>query len=192
MAILKFRIYLTEDDSVYRDVVIKHTQTFLDFHYALLKAYEFDSKHDATFYRSNEYWQRGREISFLKYDKSYAAEPLLMGETSIQSEIMDTNQRFVYVYDFAKNWTFNVELINIAKEQSNKVNYPAMSRTEGIGPMQYGTRSLLGEKYADIELKFDLNKKIAGFGVEGEGKLPTDDEVEVDTNDEEEMNSEDE
>ena len=192
MAILKFRIYLTEDDSVYRDVVIKHTQTFLDFHYALLKAYEFDSKHDATFYRSNEYWQRGREISFLKYDKSYAAEPLLMGETSIQSEIMDTNQRFVYVYDFAKNWTFNVELINIAKEQSNKVNYPAMSRTEGIGPMQYGTRSLLGEKYADIELKFDLNKKIAGFGVEGEGKLPTDDEVEVDTNDEEEMISEDE
>ena len=184
MAILKFRIYLAEDDSVYRDVVIKPAQTFLDLHYAILKAYEFDSKHEATFYRSNEHWQRGREISFVKYDKPYPAEPLLMGNTSIQSEIRDTNQRFVYIYDFAKKWTFDVELINIAKEQSNKIIYPATSRTEGIGPMQYGTRSLLGEKYADIELKFDLNKKIAGFGAEDEGKLSSDDEVEIDSNDE--------
>lgn len=167
MAILKFRIYLEEDDSVYRDVVIIHTQTFLDLHYAILKSYEFDSKHQATFYRSNEYWQRGREISFDKYDKPYAAEPLLMKDTSIQSEIRDTNQRFVYIYDFVKNWTFNVELINISKEQSNKIVYPSTSRTEGIGPMQYGTRSLLGEKYADIELKFDLKKNEEGFGEEG-------------------------
>ena len=28
MAILKFRIYLEEDDSVYRDVAIRHTQSF--------------------------------------------------------------------------------------------------------------------------------------------------------------------
>jgi hypothetical protein len=58
MAILKFRIYFEEDDSVYRDVVIKHTQSFKDLHDAILKAYEFDSKHQATFFRSNEAWQR--------------------------------------------------------------------------------------------------------------------------------------
>ena len=28
MAILKFRIYFEEDESVYRDVVIRHTQSF--------------------------------------------------------------------------------------------------------------------------------------------------------------------
>ena len=63
MAILKFRAYYEEDDSVYRDVVIKHTQSFLDLHYAILKSWEFDNKHKATFYRSNDNWQRGREIS---------------------------------------------------------------------------------------------------------------------------------
>ena len=168
MAILKFRAYYEEDDAVYRDVVIKHTQTFKDLHGAILKAYEFDSKHQATFYRSNDNWDRGREISLEKYDKAYRAEPLIMEQTSIGSEIRDTNQKFIYVYDFAKNWTFHIELINVSKEESSKISYPATTRTEGIGPQQYGTRSLLGNKFADIEEKYDLDKGAEGFGTEGE------------------------
>ena len=167
MAILKFRIYFEEDDAVYRDVVIKHTQTFEDLHYAILKAYEFDNKHQATFYRSNDNWERGREISFAKYEKLYKVPPLLMSETTIRCEIRDTNQKFVYVYDFVKNWTFLVELINVSREESNKITYPAVSRTEGIGPQQYGTRSLLGDKFADIEEKYDLTKGAEGFSEEG-------------------------
>lgn len=118
MAVLKFRIYLEEDDAVYRDIVIKHTQHFIDLHFAILKAYEFDQKHQATFFRSNDKWQKGREISFEKYDKTYVAEPLLMADTTIGSEIRDTNQKFIYLYDFAKNWNFLVELINVSKEEN--------------------------------------------------------------------------
>ena len=81
MAILKFRAYLEEDDSVYRDVAIRHKQTFFELHEAILKAYEFDTKHDATFYRSNDNWQRGREISLQAYNKAYKAPPLMMKET---------------------------------------------------------------------------------------------------------------
>jgi len=168
MAILKFRIYLEEDDAVYRDIVIRHTQTFQDLHFAMLKAYEFDSKHKATFYRSNDNWQRGREISFERYDKPYVVEPLLMADIGMGTEIRDTNQKFVYEYDFEKHWIFLVELINVSKEESNKTVYPSVSRTEGIGPQQYGTKSLLGEKFADIEEKYDLSEATDGFGTEGE------------------------
>jgi len=170
MAILKFRTYYEEDDAVYRDVVIKHSQTFFDLHTAILKAYEFDNKHQATFFRSNDNWQRGKEITLEKYaDRDYRVEPLLMGNTTIGSEIRDTNQKFVYVYDFTKNWTFLLELINVTKDESNKITYPATSRTEGIGPQQYGTRSLLGKKFVDIEEKYDLPQKTEGFSEEGEG-----------------------
>jgi hypothetical protein len=34
--------------------------------------------------------------------------------------------------------------------------------------MQYGTKGLLGEKFADIEEKYDLNEAAEGFGEEGE------------------------
>ncbi len=169
MAILKFRVYFEEDDSVYRDIAIRHTQSFKDLHEAILKAFEFDTKHSATFFRSNDNWQRGREISLEVYDnRAYKAAPLLMQETTIGSEIKDPNQKFIYLYDFVKGWTFLVELINVTKEENGKLTYPAMVRKEGIPPSQYGTKSLLGEKFADVEEKYDLGKGAEGFGEEGE------------------------
>jgi Plasmid pRiA4b ORF-3-like protein len=167
MAVLKFRAYFEDDDSVYRDIVIKHTQTFADLHSAILKAYEFDNKHQATFFRSNDSWQRGREITLEKYDKNYLAEPLLMAETPIGSEIKDPNQKFVYTYDFVKGWAFLVELINVSKVENAKTVYPSTIRVEGIGPAQYGTKSLLGDKFIDIEEKYDLSAGAEGFGSEG-------------------------
>lgn len=170
MAILKFRIYFEEDDSVYRDIVIRHTQTFHDLHETILKAFEFDNKHAATFFRSNDNWQRGREISLEVYDRNYKAPPLLMKETVIGSEIKNPNQKFVYLYDFNKNWYFLVALISVSKEENPRQTYPATVRNEGIAPSQYGTKSLLGEKFADVEEKYDLTQGAEGFGEEGEGE----------------------
>ncbi len=124
MAILKFRIYWEDDDGIYRDIVIRHSQNFLDLHKGILSCFEFDNKHKATFYRSNDKWQRGKEITLEKYEKEYQAEPLLMAETLVGSEIRYTNQKFIYVYDFNKNWTFMVELINVNKEENPKIKYP--------------------------------------------------------------------
>ena len=178
MAILRFRVYLEEDDSVYRDVAIRHTQTFLQLHEIILKAYEFDKKHQATFYRSNDNWQRGKEITLEKYNKNYRVEPLLMESTLIGSEIFDPNQKFIYVYDFIKNWTFQLELINVSKEENPKLTYPAIVRTEGIGPSQYGTKGLVGDKLTEVEEKYDLGKNVEGYGEEGED-LPAADDEEV-------------
>jgi hypothetical protein len=168
MAILKFRVYFEEDESIYRDIAIRHTQTFRELHDSILKGYEFDNKHKATFFRSNDHWQRGREISLEKYEKEYRVPPLLMDETSIGSEIRDPNQRFIYLYDFNKNWSFLVELINVSKEENPRLTYPALVRTEGIAPSQYGTKGLLGEKFADVEEKYDLSQVGEGFGEKGE------------------------
>jgi Fe-S-cluster formation regulator IscX/YfhJ len=163
MAILKFRIYFEEDDSIYRDVAIRHTQTFFELHEAILRAYEFDNKHKATFFRSNDHWQKGREISLELYDKEYKVPPLIMSETTIGSEIKIPGQKFIYNYDFNKNWSFLVELINVSKEENAKLSYPAMIRTEGIAPSQYGTKGLLGSKFADVEEKYDLTQGAEGF-----------------------------
>ena len=170
MAILKFRIYWQDDESIYRDVVIKHNQTFLDLHQAILKSYEFDNKHKATFYRSNDSWQRGREISLEKYDKAYKAEPLIMAEVNIGSEIIDPNQKFVFEYDFNKYWHFMIELINVDKEENKKLTYPACVRTEGIAPSQYGTKGLIDSRLAEMEEKYDLQPDALkdGYGEEGE------------------------
>ncbi len=169
MAVLKFRVYWEDDESVYRDVAILHTQTFFELHEVILKCFEFDNKHQATFFRSNDKWQRGRQIVLEKYDLVYKAEPLIMIDTTIGSEIKDPNQKFIYLYDFHKNWTFHLEVINVNKEEDYK-EYPFCVRSEGIGPSQYGTKGLVNEKLAEIEEKYDLNTSIAPDGYTSEGE----------------------
>jgi hypothetical protein len=196
MAVLKFRVSWEEDDAIYRDVLVKHTQNFQDLHIIILKAFEFDQKHDATFYRSNDTWQRGREISKEVYDRAYKVAPLLMEET----EIIDTNQHFIYEYDFVKSWSFLIQLIQVIKnaDADMTLEYPLVSRIEGVGPMQYGTKGLLGEKFADIEEKYDLNEAAEGFGEEGEedahasDKEDSSDIDDDDTDEEEDANASDE
>ena len=185
MAILKFRVYWEDDDSIYRDVVIRHTHTFADLHSTILKSYEFDSKHKSTFYRSNDNWVRGREISYEKYDdKEYKVDPLIMAEVPMGSEIKDPNQKFIYVYDFNKFWTFRVELINVDKEENKKLTYPSCIRTEGIAPPQYGTKGLVDSRLAEVEEKYDLNAAallMQGFSEEDEDGNATATEEETGT-----------
>jgi len=171
MPVLKFRVYWEEDDSIYRDIAIKPNQSFLQFHETLLQSFEFDSKHKATFFRSNDNWQRGREIILEKDEQVRRAEPLLMAATLVASEVRSPNQKFIYIYDFVKNWTFLVELIGVSKEENSRLVYPACVRKEGLAPSQYGTRGLMSDKLVEMEEKYDLNSDDMaeeGFGEEGE------------------------
>ena len=90
-----------------------------------------------------------------------------MADTTVGSEIRDPNQKFIYVYDFTRNWTFLVELINVSKEENARLDYPAVVKTEGIAPSQYGTKGLVGDKLAEMEEKYDLNAGAEGFGTVG-------------------------
>ena len=102
-----------------------------------------------------------------------------MAETTIGSEIKNPNQKFVYLYDFVKNWSFLIELIHVSKEENNKLEYPAVVKSESIGPSQYGTRGIIGDKLAEVEEKYDLNKSAEGFSEVGEesGDLDTEEEL---------------
>ena len=70
-----------------------------------------------------------------------------------------------------------------------ELNYPLVSRIEGVGPMQYGTKGLLGPNFTDIEEKYDLTEAQDGFGEEGEEGLASDEdadeEEDADTSDDE-------
>jgi hypothetical protein len=59
-----------------------------------------------------------------------------------------------------------------------ELNYPMVSRIEGVGPMQYGTKGLLGPNFTDIEEKYDLTEAQDGFGEEGEADAHASDEEE--------------
>jgi hypothetical protein len=96
MAVLKFRVFFEEDDTIYRDIAIKHNQSFFELHQALLAAYEFDSIHQASFYRSNDSWQRGRAIILEKYDNELEDLKRSLGEDLIFSYEVSKSHKLIY------------------------------------------------------------------------------------------------
>ncbi|MES2702893.1 MAG: hypothetical protein V4649_09655 [Bacteroidota bacterium] len=171
MTVLRFRIYWEDDDQTYRDIELLGNQTFLDFHNAINKAFEFDGKHPGSFYESNDKWIYGRQISSEVLVNKKDAPALSMLKTPVSALIALPDQKFMYVYDPVKKWTFMVELTSVSKEEVYKRVYPFLLRKEGIAPAQYGIKGVNPDKIMEIEEKYDLGAEemAEGFGNEGEG-----------------------
>ncbi len=170
MTILRFRIFWEDDDQTYRDIEISGSQTFLDFHKAIVQAYEFDGKHPASFYESDDKWKYGRELNSEVLVNKKDAPALSMLKTPISALISIPDQKFMYVYDPVKKWIFHVELISVLKEEVSRRVYPFLLRKEGIAPAQYGIKGVNPDKIMEIEEKYDLgaDEMAEGFGNEGE------------------------
>lgn len=169
MPLLRFRVYWEEDDQVYRDIEIKTGQSFLELHKAIIKAYDFDGKHSASFWESNEKWERGRELNSEVLVNKKDAPALSMSRTPVSALTSTPDHKFVYVYDPAKKWTFHVELIGVSSEEDPRTTYPNIFRKEGVGPAQYGVKGVNLDKLMEVEEKYDLgaNEMSEGFGSEG-------------------------
>lgn len=175
MPILRFRAYWEEDDQVYRDIEIKPSQSFHDLHKAIMQAYEFDGKHTASFWESNEKWEKGLELNSEVLVNKKGAPALSMSRTPVSALTSTPDHKFVYEYDPAKKWTFMVELIGVAPDENPRVTYPHVFRKEGVGPAQYGVKGVNLDKLLEIEEKYDLGADAEGFGSEGEDLPPVED-----------------
>ncbi len=171
MAVLRFRVSWEDDDQTYRDIEILGNQTFLDFHKVIISAYEFDGKHPASFYESNDKWTYGRELNSEVLVNKKDAPALSMLKTPVSALVTNPDQKFIYVYDPAKKWTFMAELIGVSKDETPRRVYPFLLRKEGIAPAQYGIKGVNPDKIMEIEEKYDLgaDEMAEGFGNEGEG-----------------------
>jgi hypothetical protein len=139
MSIYKFRILIETDDEIHviRDILIKSSQSFEDLHQIILKAYEFDNSQMASFYVSDDDWNKGQEIAL--FDMNAAEDEgekiLIMNETAINSQINCVGQHLLYTYDFLNMWNFFIELIEITVKEK-EAEYPQIVYSEGDAPKQ--------------------------------------------------------
>lgn len=144
MAVYRFKVFLEDNEDVFRDIDIKVAQTFEQFHTIIQEAFKFDAKHAASFFVSDDYWRKGQEITLRKEDLPLEEDEIrkgvdpkkLMTDVKIAKYIEQPHQRFVYVFDPNVQWTFLLEMMKIV-EENNKLNYPAIVKSYGTAPKQY-------------------------------------------------------
>jgi hypothetical protein len=157
MAIYKFKIFVEDNEDIYREIEILSSQTFEDFHGIIQDAFKFDKKHSASFFVSDDYWRKDQEVTLKKEDLELDEEEIrlkvapkkLMSATKIARFIENPRQRFLYVFDPAVKWTFCLELMKILPDNP-KGSYPAIVKSIGNPPKQYKqTQMTKGEMTPD-------------------------------------------
>lgn len=141
MALYKFKLTFEEYDDIQRIIEIKSSQTFLDFHKAILASINFDSKQLASFYISNDTWKKGQEITLEDMTDEEDEEPEkiipIMKKSYLHDFVDDPHQKIIYVYDYVEMWTMHLELVGIEIKEKAGVKYPLCSKSVGLAPKQY-------------------------------------------------------
>jgi len=133
MAIYRFRATFEDYEEVYREIDMPAKGTFFELHEAIQQSLGYKADAPSSFYVSNDQWKKGTEIAFLPDDGKTAKGVLRMEDIRLSKFIDDPHQKFYYVYDFARPYDFQVELIKIVKEVDGKT-YPALFRSVGEAP----------------------------------------------------------
>ncbi len=135
--VFRFRVSFEDYEDVHRDIEIKSTQNFEELHYTIQSSIAFDGKKTASFYVSNDLWQKGQEIAL---DEKNDADGKLLGlmkHARLADYISDPHQKFLYHSDPDSNWILHVELVKILPAADEMRNYPVCVKSVGEAPKQY-------------------------------------------------------
>lgn len=152
-SIFHFRILVDQAEEVFRDIEIKSSDSFEDLHLAIVKAFEFSGDEIASFYMSNEEWDKGEEITQMDMGGMGDEGVKTMKDTPLNEMVFDQGQKLLYLYDFMRMWIFYVELMTVSKRQENQT-YPQVILTVGDAPDE-SAKELVDSFQVDFDENFD-------------------------------------
>jgi Plasmid pRiA4b ORF-3-like protein len=138
MALYRFRVTFEDYDDVMREIDVKSNQTFEDLHRAIHQSTGYNSEYPSSFYISNDQWMKGEEITYLPNQKRIDRRVPLMDNVKLLSFIDDPHQKFYYTFNFDRPFDFHVELMKIILEEKPGAVYPAVIKSVGEAPKQFG------------------------------------------------------
>lgn len=205
MALYRFRVSFEDYDEVIREIDIKSTQTFEDLHRAIHQSTGYNAEYPSSFYVSNDQWTKGEEFTYLPTQKKIDRGIKLMEKARLSSFIDDPHQKFYYTFNFDRPFDFHIELMKIILDENPNTTYPAVVRSVGEAPKQFGNAfnpTILPPTNEDFdflnEMEFNpedaedfsevSEEETSGGGVSGGGRaslsMGHDDEEEEDEEDE--------
>ena len=151
---LRVLVDTQDDKTIFRDIEIKGSQTFLELHHAIQQAFEFDNSQLASFYMSNEDWDKGQEITLMDIPFDDGSVSASMSATKIGEMVSLVGDKVLYVFDFMLMWCFYIDVVKILPLEEKA--YPICVNSFGDSPNQYSKEVLLDPNDDKLLLK---NKK---------------------------------
>lgn len=158
--VFTFRVVPDIEETVFRDIEILEHDTFENLHKSIQDAFSFDGSQMASFYMSNDDWDKGQEITLMKMDFDDGSSSLEMNHTPLNALIEDEGDKMVYVFDFMLMWCFFIEVVSVKNSEGKE--YPVCSNSFGKAPDQYSK-------------EIDLSDEDDKYLLKNKGKIDEDD-----------------
>lgn len=128
--VYKFKVSLSSDKNIHREIKILGSQNFKDLHHTMMKAFQLSRISAASFYKCDTKWKKGQRISLTRQpdDITTAAMDL----STIEEYATDDAQRFIYECKTMSPWSFNLELTKKSKPTDPPNRYPKWDDTSGL------------------------------------------------------------
>lgn len=144
--IYKFRVFSDENEKFLRCIEIDENETFLKLHQTIQQYVGFSGTSPASFYLSNEQWERLTQISLTDTNDDDDDEVLLMDQNKLNDLITEEGENIVYVFDFEYDRVLYVVLSEL-KQRNPTLSYPLCSQKIGDPPAQ---SAMLGKNFKKI------------------------------------------
>jgi hypothetical protein len=181
MNIFKFRVIIDTEEDIFRDIEIETNDTFQSLHEAILSAFDFEEGEMASFYMSNDEWERGEEVTLMEMGEGAAPGGIkTMNGLALDQMVSNPEEKIVYVYDFLRMWCFYIELVEVKKAAPSTI-YPRVALVFGDAPEQTSKEVDL---FGDFEMPDDdaKSEKISTGDPELDAYLNDDDDDDDDDN----------
>jgi hypothetical protein len=129
-SIIKLRIILDATEDIFRDIEIDYDAPLMHLHLATLDAFEWNNANEmASFYKSNEQWDRGDEFPMM----AMSPELPSMESATVKDLLPDAKSKGLYVYDYLRMWCFYLEPMAVTAPQEAG-SYPSLVVEFGKAP----------------------------------------------------------
>ncbi len=133
--LFRFRIISDEVKEFVRDLEIPGSSTFLDFHNAIQADLKYDPSHLASFFLTDEGWEKELEITLIDMMNDSDLHSIIMKDAVIQDYIASAGERMLYIFDFFSERAFFIECLGTNDENPGTV-YPRIAFSKGDPPAQ--------------------------------------------------------
>ncbi len=113
----KLRIVADTDDDIFIDVSINSSSNFISLHETIINGFKLGGGEMASFYKSNDNWDKGDEITLMdmSFGEDDENENLCMDNTQLNQVLNQENPKFLYLYDFLNMNIFYIDLVDISE-----------------------------------------------------------------------------
>ena len=134
MKVIKLRVVPDVEQDIFRDIEIGENQNFEAFYNFIIQTFGFRGDQLASFYLSNEEWDKGHEIALMDMGgPSPDGLPTEMRSAIIGDIIQNSGQKLILVYDFLKMWCFYIEVLSV-EEKNEMLGVPEVVMSFGEAP----------------------------------------------------------